>query len=547
MIKKITHQITKATTLGILSLATIFMSCNDDSINDNLQFSTDNMLLNAAGDTVTIDVTAGSEWHAESMAEWCHIVNTTGKANDKLIVYVDPTDDVYERGTAIKVSCGENIMRLSIRQEPMIFEIIDSKKSLNFNKEAAHDTLHINTNMNWKVEIADTTGWLTVPDTIGYGATSLVFSTSDNSQEKERSTTVRLRYGVRSIKLTATQKGGIRADGHIQKHYGDLNIDKGFNIIFLGDGFVSKDLIAENGLFDKSVKEACDFMFSVEPYKTYKKYFNIYSIACESKEQEGGTSTDEEGSRPKSTVFNSTYLQNNGIIGKDVLAFDYASKILGMNSDIMKNQTVIVILVNDERYGGSTYWYPSGETISYVPLNRDKQLPGGFTNIFLHEVGGHAIGKLADEWSTPENYLTPEIKTELQKELYNKLYYYNLAFPPVLGYPSFAWRMFNLPAYSAVLGTFDGGAGYLSQAEKKAFVCHSEEKSCMLNYVPYFSVACRYGIVQWVLFKLNVYPYSPDGANKLLKHFLEHDKFTVPETPTLSDRPHLPMPILVTE
>ena len=246
MIKRLRQQITKATTVGFLSLAAIFTGCNDDSVDGSLQFSTDNMLLNAAGDTITVDVTAGSDWHAESMAEWCRVANASGKANDKLVIYVDPTDDVYERGTAVKVSCGDNVVRLSIRQEPMIFEIADSKKTLDFSKGVAHDTLHINTNMNWKVKIADSTGWLTVPDTIGHGTTALVFSTTDNSQEKGRSTTVRLLYGVRSIKLTASQEGGIRADGHIQKHYGNLDIDKGFNIIFVGDVTSSHTRLTKN-------------------------------------------------------------------------------------------------------------------------------------------------------------------------------------------------------------------------------------------------------------------------------------------------------------
>ena len=548
MIKQITQQIAKATTLGFLTMAALFTGCDDDSVNGSLQFSTDDMLLNAAGDTISIDVTAGSDWQAESMAEWCHVANATGKSNDKLTIYVDPSDDIYERGTAVKVSCGNNAVRLSIRQEPMVFEINDSKKALNFTRGIAHDTLYINTNMNWKVEITDTTGWLTVPDTIGHGTTALVFTTSDNSQDKERSTTVRLRYGVRSMKLTATQKGGIRADGHIQKHFGDREVDKGFNIIFLGEGFIDKDLIAETGAFDKAVQEAYEALFNVEPYKTYKDYFNVYSIACESKERGIGTAGGSNEEIIKKTVFTSFLYKDASIRGNDALAFFYANKILGMTEEIMNTHSVVVILVNDERYGGSTYWYTSGKAISYVPLNRDTQLPGGFTNIFLHEIGGHAIGKLADEWSTPDNYLTTEIKTEIQKTLYSKLYYYNLAFPPALS-KNMAWMMFvSQPAYKDLLGAFDGGASYLSRKEKpKAFVCHSEEKSCMINHMPYFSVACRYGIVQWLLFKLNVYPYDRDGLQKVMTHFFEHDTFTVPEEQPISDKPHLPMPAFIDE
>ena len=77
-------------------------------------------------------------------------------------------------------------MRLAVRQEPMEFEVTDGKKSLAFNKRVSYDTLKIQTNMDWKVEIADTTGWLQVADTVGSGDSELVFITTDYSQKNER-------------------------------------------------------------------------------------------------------------------------------------------------------------------------------------------------------------------------------------------------------------------------------------------------------------------------------------------------------------------------
>ena len=64
----------------------------------------------------------------------------------------------------------------------------------------------------------------------------------------------------------------------------------------------------------------------------------------------------------------------------------------------------------------------------------------------------------------------------------------------------------------------------------------------MINHIPYFSVMCRYGIVQWVLFKLKVYQYNASGQKELQTHFFEHDTFTVPEDVTVSERTHLPIP-----
>jgi len=232
-----------------------------------------------------------------------------------------------------------------------------------------------------------------------------------------------------------------------------------------------------------------------------------------------------------------------------------------MNDNILKTNSVVIVLVNDERYGGSTYWFidPADASdvdyraISYIPLNRDTQLPGGFTNIFLHEVGGHAIGKLGDEWSA-EQLFTIEAKTLITNYKNNKLYCYNLGLPTnaamVSNYPEFTWNFFqyvkgSIDSYSGVLKPADGGYGCISDTEKKAFVSHCEEESCMINNVPYFNVASRYAIVQWLLFRLNVYEYSPQGMTGLVNYFFEHDQYELPADYTVSDRPPLPMPAQV--
>lgn len=251
------------------------------------------------------------------------------------------------------------------------------------------------------------------------------------------------------MKLTASQNGGIRADGNVQKHQGERELTNGFNLIFLGDGFTSDDLIAETGVFDLAVEEACEALFTVEPYKTYKEYFNVWSVACES--QERGAGTSESGNTALFSYFN----EDNRIIGNNTTAFSYASKILGMNDAILQTNSVVIVLVNDERYGGSTYWFgdPTDRndtdyrTISYVPLNRDIQLPGGFTNIFLHEVGGHAIGKLGDEWST-EQLFTTEDKTLITYYKNYRLYCYNVGLPTserlITSYPEMSWQFSDM-------------------------------------------------------------------------------------------------------
>ena len=71
MITKYLQRLHGIAITGFVLLVTVLSGCDDDTVNGFLQFSDDNLLLKAAGDTAVIDVTAGSGWEAESMADWC--------------------------------------------------------------------------------------------------------------------------------------------------------------------------------------------------------------------------------------------------------------------------------------------------------------------------------------------------------------------------------------------------------------------------------------------------------------------------------------------
>lgn len=523
--------------MAMVAGSLLLPGCKDDDLNGSLSFSEDNLLLKAAGDTMVVAVTAGSDWKAESQADWCTVEKESA---EKLIVRVAPSDDIYERGTAVKITCADNVFRLAVRQEPMVFEIADEKKSLDFEKYETINVLKIRTNMSWKVEIADTTGWLQVADTAGSGDTELVFTVSDNSQKAERATTVRLRYGVRSLKLTANQKGGLRADGHTRKHYGERELENGYNLIFLSEGFIKEELIAETGVFDQAVDEACEFLFNMEPYKTYKEYFNVYSVACVSKER--GVALKDGASM--NTAFSGIYDSNEvAYYVSREMAWYYALKVPGMTAGVLQKNTCVVVLVNDDRYGGNTYWLSDGRALSVVPLNRDTQLPGGFTNIFLHEVGGHGIGKLADEWSD-DVPITAGIKQFLTDRINIDKYCWNIGLPHkklaitkptmVLTYQTYA------SAYTGIIGCYDGGFGFVSDSDAEnnlLCIVHSEEKSCMIDHLPYFNVASRYCIVQQILTRI--------GEEFSSTIFKENDKYEIPEAQPVSDRPRLMKPIWI--
>ena len=54
-------------------------------------------------------------------------------------------------------------------------------------------------------------------------------------------------------------------------------VGKGINLIFLGEGFVDKDMTS-GGKYETMMKQAADKMFELEPYKSFRNRFNLYGV-----------------------------------------------------------------------------------------------------------------------------------------------------------------------------------------------------------------------------------------------------------------------------
>ena len=54
-------------------------------------------------------------------------------------------------------------------------------------------------------------------------------------------------------------------------------VGRGVNFLFLGDGFIDKDL-EPGGLYEQKMRRGMEFLFCWEPFKTFRDRFNIYTI-----------------------------------------------------------------------------------------------------------------------------------------------------------------------------------------------------------------------------------------------------------------------------
>lgn len=151
--------------------------------------------------------------------------------------------------------------------------------------------------------------------------------------------------------------------------------------VIVGDGFTKK----EQKLFDEKAKELMEYIIDTKPFSDMKQYMNFYTINVISKESGAGNSRKHL----KNTYFQSCYNYAYGI--ERLLAPTKTSDVYDMVSSYVPDYDDILLLVNDERYGGS------GGAIATASINSSSY------EIMIHEMG-HSIGALADEYWAGSQY-----------------------------------------------------------------------------------------------------------------------------------------------
>ena len=259
----------------------------------------------------------------------------------------------------------------------------------------------------------------------------------------------------------------------------------GVNVVFMGDCYDARDIAKGSYLAD--LQEAVGHYFAVEPYATYKDWFNVYAVFGESSDSGMGTVNTIRDAR-----FGSQYALN-GICPDFNTCYEYAAKaVQGMNP----SQTLVVLVENTTEYGGVCYWWEDGSAIACCPKSADAY-PYDFRGIVQHEAGGHGFGKLADEYIYHNAFIGScgcLCCSHLDALLYGKAlgWYRNLEATADMNQVGWAHLIFN-PDYSDVVDIYEGGYFH------SRGVYRSEPTSCMNNNIPYFSAISRQAIVERIM------------------------------------------------
>ena len=257
----------------------------------------------------------------------------------------------------------------------------------------------------------------------------------------------------------------------------------GVNIVFMGDCFDAKDI--DEGKYLAGINEAIGYFFAIEPYKSYKEYFNIYTIVGMSPESGMGTVNTI-----KEAKFGSQY-SLEGITPDTETIYDYALNAETVTEDNL-NQTLIVMVENTQDYGGICYMWGDGSAIAICPMSADAY-PFDFRGIVQHEAGGHGFAKLADEYIYTNAFIgacgcnNPHLDSFYAGKAYG--WYRNLSTNS--NYKTVEWaHLFANPDYANVVDMYEGGYFHTRG------IYRSEGNSCMNNNVPYYSAISRQEMVE---------------------------------------------------
>lgn len=199
-------------------------------------------------------------------------------------------------------------------------------------------------------------------------------------------------------------------DGKV-KVLNTAKVGKGIPFVLMGDGFLDEDI--NSGYYDEVMNQAVDNLFSEEPIKSLRDYFNVYQVTAVS---------ERNRFDGLSTVFRTVpNHQTTGISVDANRVMDYVKKV----EDIDSIHALAVVILNTNQKKGITYMVRDQKKTDYNYAIALCPVVGSlksetFRQVLTHEAIGHGFAKLADEYvrSTEGSVTDADIKA--LKELHEK-------------------------------------------------------------------------------------------------------------------------------
>jgi hypothetical protein len=316
----------------------------------------------------------------------------------------------------------------------------------------------------------------------------------------------------KTFTFTAGNSSKSWTDGEVRLYQACCNASatNPFTLIVTGDGFIASDFTADGYWNSVSLRAITGLLGNIEPYKTWGKYLRIIRIAAIS--EQSGVSVHQAGAanNTATTVVNTKFgsMYDNSSSSAWCGLYDDVSPQTGGSSgkvfnwvlaqlttagySITKNYAILVIQ-NVSHYNGTVGFDVGVRSLGFVCIS-----PGtfgsqtAFENVVCHEIGGHAIGHLADLYVSSTGSLSDDKKVDTQAKQ-NVGWYQNVSLVDDQG--TCPWSGFftasEYASYYSSVGLYAGARSVASGIWRP-----ESAATCMNNNEFYYDAPSRYAIVK---------------------------------------------------
>lgn len=281
---------------------------------------------------------------------------------------------------------------------------------------------------------------------------------------------------------------------------------KAIPLFFVGEGYNADDIAS--GLYLRDMKEQMEHFFSIEPLKSYRKYFTVSTaIACSPESGIDGLRKFVDEDRRESD---------------NDLVLDYARKY-GIGIKGNEGNSTILVLRNSIRTGDNktdiSYDTNRGLAISWMAKSNDIY-PFNQQGFILHELAGTAFGKLGPEAVNHFTFLKAcQCPGCNMRDAYERNHshgwWQNVSISNKLTELPWYHLIFD-EKYAQIVDAYEGALNHSRGAYR------SENVSVMGNqFIPYFNTISREILVRRIM--------EASGGKFDFTTFKQNDKIEIPE------------------
>lgn len=522
------------TTLFNLCLAFLMLltSCHKEMESVAFENVTESVTLQSVvGDEAFISFTSLGTWNVTTDAAWLSLSPLSGDAGEGQVkvtaVFENNSNQVRE--AKVKLTSGDEACEISVFQEVGDY-VLPEKEEYLIGVEGGVFTIYFETNVDvekLKVYTSSEPGsWLRQETTsrsaasetheVSLHATSnkggmsrsayLLFVREEDGVQKELATVKISQQGGQVLESVDFSEDG-KIDTLQQHAKGE-----GIPIVLMGDGFVDQELA--DGTYRRVMEKAMENLFTEEPVKSLREYFDVFMINAVSENNDFGMGYK--------TAFSCKLAGGNSTVikGDDVSVQVYVGKVL---KEEKKRNSLAVVVLNTSVYAGTTYFgYQDGNgkfiefAIAYCPVIETLESEH-FRQVLVHEAVGHGFGKLEDEYVYPDKGNVTTLEMQQIRTMQANGWAQNVDF--TASKDTVLWASFLTDScyQNEHLGVYEGACTYPKGAYRPS------EDSMMNSNTCAFNAPSRKSLYEKVM-KIGM-----DTEQVLYEDFVTFDKAHLPE------------------